>query len=618
MAELNPIGKLIHERNYAVMNNETWQQTCLRVALNVAYAYHNSNKTTEKTHLEEQRKIDAFYNMINELVFIPGGDILANVGTSGANKRESTQPDITLVEITDAFMKTVIDNTDLARESLYVIAEQAYKDGKLEILFSDRINEDNMVSYLGDLAPCVGGDTLIQTVNEGARPIQELAEEGYDVLVYTWNRETKLPEVGIMRDIRKTRENAKVLKVIFDSGLEVICTPDHNFYAIRGKKVEAKDLKIGQSIRAYKGEVHRDGHVRVHGWANGRVKHQYTARMVWEYFNGEIPEKQIIHHRNMIENDNNPENLEALTISMHNSIHYAERRRSGFGNHQVVAIKEMLTTADVYNGVVDNTHAYIIADPDSTVDFFTGIVSANCGELDAKPKYVGSINLHKMYDTEAKAVNWEFLEYIVRNAVTFLDSVYEVSEISKELRRIGLGVMGWAQLLDDLDIPYDSVEALKLARNMSWFITYFAYLQSMTLVSEHGTFELYDPEKVDLRAVDRVLNCSEFAPRHLDMDDVRQHGFRNVSVTNIAPDNAIAQLAGVSAGIKPIQKVTPDWYVKMQADWQLFIDSAISEIVELPQESTAVSIYEAIAAMWVANLKGGVIHRTNSLNTGVK
>ena len=167
-------------------------------------------------------------------------------------------------------------------------------------------------------------------------------------------------------------------------------------------------------------------------------------------------------------------------------------------------------------------------------------------------------------------------------------------------------------------MPYNSAEALLLARNTSWFITYFAYLQSMTIASERGTFELYDPEKVDLRAVNRVLNCHEFAPRQLDMDEVRQHGFRNVSVTSIAPDNAIAQLAGVSSSIQPMQKVTPDWYIRMHADWQLFIDNAITEIVELPKKITALNIYEAIAALWVANLKGGVIHRTNSLNTGEK
>ena len=135
MAELNPIGKLIHERSYAVMNNETWQQTCLRLAINVAYAYHNSDKKTKAVHLDEQRKIDAFYNMINELVFIPSGDILANVGVSDANQRTPTQPDITTAEITDAFMNAVINNEDLARESLYVIAEQALVDTKLEVLF---------------------------------------------------------------------------------------------------------------------------------------------------------------------------------------------------------------------------------------------------------------------------------------------------------------------------------------------------------------------------------------------------------------------------------------------------------------------------------------------------
>ena len=89
MVELNPIGKLIHERKYARRdakgNLETWNETCLRVAINIAYAYHDTDKITGETHAEEGRKIDAFYNMINELVFIPGGRILANAGTDIKN-----------------------------------------------------------------------------------------------------------------------------------------------------------------------------------------------------------------------------------------------------------------------------------------------------------------------------------------------------------------------------------------------------------------------------------------------------------------------------------------------------------------------------------------------------
>jgi ribonucleotide reductase alpha subunit len=583
MAKLNPKGDVA-----------TWAQTCLRVAINAAYVYHDPNKTTKKTAEIEEAKIDAFYNIMSELVFIP--DVL---NTDQSNIEESV--------VTDAFIQAVVDNEDSAREQLYAIAEQIWATGSPKILFTDRIDEDNMVKYLDN--PCVGGDTLIMTVNEGARPIKELAEEGYDVLVYTWNSGTKLPEVGIMHDIRLTREDQAILEIEFDSGLKVLCTPDHNFYAIRGKKVEAQNLKIGTSVRAYKGEVHRDGHVRIHGWAKGKVKHQYTARMVYEYFHGEIPEKHIIHHRNMIENDNNPENLEALTVSIHNSIHFAERRRSGFGNHRVVSVEEA-GRADVYNGMVDGTHAYVIADPGSTIDFFTGIVSANCGETS-----FGSINLHKVYDTKAKDVNWEFLEYIVRNAVTFLDSVQEISGDAKELRRIGLGVMGWADLLAELKISYSSDEALALARNVSWFITYFAYLQSMTLAQEHGTFELYDPEKVDLRTVNRILNCPEFAPRAIDIDEVRQLGFRNVAVTNITSTGSSAIRAGVTSGIEPFQEITPDWHIKMQADWQIFVDGAISKIINLPEKSKVVDIYEAIGTMWVANLKGGTIQ---ILNTGVK
>src|SRR4030067_1490000 len=102
-----------------------------------------------------------------------------------------------------------------------------------------------------------------------------------------------------------------------------------------------------------------------------------------------------------------------------------------------------------------------------------------------------------------------------------------------------------------MDIAYNSDEAYKLARKLSWFISYFGTLQSMALAQEKGVFPLYDPDKVDLTYTMRLLNDPEFSPRKFEEDEVKKIGFRNVAITSVAPTGSIALLAGVNSSIEP-------------------------------------------------------------------
>jgi hypothetical protein len=218
----------------------------------------------------------------------------------------------------------------------------------------------------------IHGDTNIITVYDDAVPIRELTE---DTLVYCWDKDTKLPSVGIMENPRLIG-NSELLEIEFDSGLKVKCTPEHSFYSFRGDKIPAKDLVIEQSIRAFSMSLHRDGHYRVHGWVNGKARHQYVSRMVWEYFNGEIEDGLILHHKDMDKLNNRLENFQLLTNSEHNSIHYDERRAKGFGrrNHKIISINQISGLHEIYNGSIDT---YIIADPVPVAGCSSGIVS--CG-----------------------------------------------------------------------------------------------------------------------------------------------------------------------------------------------------------------------------------------------
>ena len=487
------------------------------------------------------------------------------------------------VMLTDDFINATLDDWDWeltsrvtnkpvklvkARDLLNAIAEQSWKSGDPGVAFFDRINEDNLVPYLGNLNcsnPCVTGDTAIHTVYEGAKSFKELADRGTDVLVYSWNPKTKLPVIRMMRNPRLTRKNVPILEIEFDSGLKVKCTYDHKFYTFRGIDIQAMFLKVGQSIRAFSMSEHKDGHYRIHGWSKNNVaKHQYVARLVWECFNGKIDDrKKVLHHKDFNPKNNKLENLQLITHELHNSIHYDSRKARGFyhRNHKIVSIKEA-GCEDVYNGTVDETHTYIIADDKPVAGMASGIVSANCGEiflLPYEPCCLGSINLHSCYDKESNTVNWEFLEFIVRQAVIFLDNVQTLSETpiekvnywSKNLRRLGLGVMGWADLLAEMEIPYDSIEALELAKKLSWFISYFGHLQSMALAIEKGPFSLYDPELVNLDYTMRLFNDKRYAPREFTEEEIRKIGFRNVAITSIAPTGTISLLANVNSAIEP-------------------------------------------------------------------
>ncbi|HET7875253.1 MAG TPA: vitamin B12-dependent ribonucleotide reductase [Methylomirabilota bacterium] len=166
-----------------------------------------------------------------------------------------------------------------------------------------------------------------------------------------------------------------------------------------------------------------------------------------------------------------------------------------------------------------------------------------CGEQPLLPWdacNLGSVNVARFARERGDdrwEVDWEELERVVRLAVRFLDDVIEVnpyplpqiSAMVKANRRIGLGVMGWADLLFALGIPYDSPEALELAERLMAFIKEKAHEQSARLAEERGPFPNW--------------------PRSIYRDG---RPLRNSTVTTIAPTGTISMIAGCSAGIEPV------------------------------------------------------------------
>jgi len=206
-------------------------------------------------------------------------------------------------------------------------------------------------------------------------------------------------------------------------------------------------------------------------------------------------------------------------------------------------------------------------------NFANGLIAHNCGEinlLSGEACNLGSINLSSVVINGQ--IDYELLEKLIRTGVRFLDNVHDVSynnleevnKMSKGLRRIGLGVMGFSDMLAKLKIPYDSDEAINLAEHLSWFLSNFAWMESIVLAVEKGAFPYFDSSAVDLSVVERVFDSEKFPDnfkRDTLINQIREVGLRNVSVTALAPTGSISLISEVNSSIEPFFKLIYKRYI---------------------------------------------------------
>ena len=151
---------------------------------------------------------------------------------------------------------------------------------------------------------------------------------------------------------------------------------------------------------------------------------------------------------------------------------------------------------------------------------------------------LGSINLYAHLTGNHNGIDYNMLEKTVCKAVRFLDNVVSInkfpvqsiSHMNKKTRRIGLGVMGWADVLMAMDIPYDSPTAISFAGNLARFIRQIAWKESAHLAEIKGPFAEFERSQLKMRGSVPV---------------------RNSCVTNTAPTGTISRIAGCSSGIEP-------------------------------------------------------------------
>ena len=293
-----------------------------------------------------------------------------------------------------------------------------------------------------------------------------------------------------------------------------------------------------------------------------------------------------------------------------------------------------------------------------------------CGEQPLLPYEscnLGSVNLARMVaqgDTGAQ-IDWDGLRETVKTAVRFLDDVIEVNhyplpriaQTTLLTRKIGLGVMGFADMLLKLGVPYNSEEGVELGGKVMAFIQAEGRKASEALAAERGAFPLFDQSIY-----------KDGAP------------LRNATVTTIAPTGSISMIAGASSGIEPVfafayirnvldntqfvevdpvfeaairarglhsedlmrrlakegtiqhmddlpedmkrvfvcaHDVDPVWHVRMQAAFQHGTDNAVSKTVNFPHDATREQVANVYRLAYAQGLKGVTIYRDGSRDSQV-
>src|SRR5690606_25213222 len=280
-----------------------------------------------------------------------------------------------------------------------------------------------------------------------------------------------------------------------------------------------------------------------------------------------------------------------------------------------------------------------------------------CGEQPLLPYDVcnlGSINVgvFAKLDVPAHApveekIDWDGLRRTVHLATHFLDNVIdankyplpEIHELAHKIRRIGLGIMGWADLLVRVGVPYNSEEGVALGRKVMAFIDNESKNASEKLAEQRGAFPAWE---------ESIWGPDDTCARDKDGNRIRpMRKLRNCNTTTVAPTGTISIIAGCSGGIEPLfavafmrnqagvlmpdvnedfvriakaqgwysdelmrriaeeghihfpevpeevqrvfvtaHDVTPEWHIRMQAAFQEYVDSAISKTCNFPEHAT--------------------------------
>jgi ribonucleoside-diphosphate reductase alpha chain len=289
-----------------------------------------------------------------------------------------------------------------------------------------------------------------------------------------------------------------------------------------------------------------------------------------------------------------------------------------------------------------------------------------CGEQPLLPMEacnLGSINLAKfvLETTDGPIIDFEELKQMVGWSVRFLDNTIdmskyplpEIDEMVRGNRKIGLGVMGFADMLYQLKIPYNSDEALETAETVMQFIQENAHEASQNLAQERGVFSnweqsIYKDQNIALRnatcttiaptgTLSIIAGCSSgieplfalsFVRNVMDNDKLLEVNpyFEEVAndrrfysrelMDEIAKKGSIKKFKQIPKDVRKVfvtaHDVSPDWHIRMQAAFQKYTDNAVSKTVNLPRDATVDDVKQVYNLAYELGCKGVTIYRDGS------
>ncbi len=461
------------------------------------------------------------------------------------------------------------------------IAESAHRSAEPGLIFFDNHNRHNMLERarggpLRSTNPCWGGETRVLT-KDGPVPFRELANGPSKVQVMTREEDGSI-SYRTMQNPGITAEGVDVVCLVVASKqtgecAALRCTPAHQVYVVEGTGVERRaveDLTPGTSLAS----LYMDGSMweqTVGVSASVSEVPEIAMRGTGHPTPGILP-FSLIARRGKKKEKRGREAADGFVTPDGTVPDAPAGKRSGGlaglfrRNHTVLAVIRA-GKADVYNGTVDTTHNYFVECGDGHY-----ILSANCGEQALYPNEscnLGSINLAEYVDDDM--LDWDRLADDTRACTRMLDGVVsmtrhptpDIERASNETRRVGLGVMGVADTLMYMGIPYNSIEAYKLFGRLAEFVSYHSMAESVRLAAERGPFPLYGksayvdgrlPFAGDMEPY-RDWEHRSTMPWSELLSDIQKHGIRNVLTTTIAPTGTISMIAGCSSGIEPVYEL---------------------------------------------------------------
>ena len=291
---------------------------------------------------------------------------------------------------------------------------------------------------------------------------------------------------------------------------------------------------------------------------------------------------------------------------------------------------------------------------------------------------LGSINVGAFardwhFERPEDGIDWDALRRVVHLSTHFLDNVIdanryplgEIDDLARKIRRVGLGIMGWADLLARLGVRYDSDEGVALGRTVMAFIEEETRVASEKLAESRGVFSAWE---------ESIWGPDDECARDTAGNRIRDHRrLRNCNLTTVAPTGTISIIAGCSGGIEPLfavafmrnqagvmmpdvnedfiarakaegwhsddlmkriaeeghihfdevpqevqdvfrtaHDITPGWHVRMQAAFQAHVDSAISKTTNFAFEATRTDVRKIYEMAFELGCKGVTVYRDGS------